>query len=249
MPGYLVHQDDVAASAAAGDTASERVTIDAASGCQHLEARVLTFAPGRSQPRRLEGREGAFYVAAGEGTLHLDGDAHALAPDTGVYLEPGEQFWVENPGAAELVLVGVDAPLQIADRARGERQVTVRLADQPPLPASGGRIFRYVVTPETGCRDFTQFVGEIPPGRAGDHSHTYDEIVFVLQGEGVLHLEGHEDAPLRAGSCMHLPPLQVHCLENTGDGVMRVLGVFHPAGDPASRAYEDTVSSGGGGER
>jgi mannose-6-phosphate isomerase-like protein (cupin superfamily) len=54
-------------------------------------------------------------------------------------------------------------------------------------------------------------------------------------GEGVLHLGGRA-TPIAPASCIHLPPLQEHCLENAGGGTMRVLGVFHPAGDPASRA-------------
>ena len=41
-----------------------------------------------------------------------------------------------------------------------------------------------------------------------------------------------------AGSCIHLPPLLLHSLENSGTSPMRVVAVFHPAGDPASRAYE-----------
>jgi mannose-6-phosphate isomerase-like protein (cupin superfamily) len=44
--------------------------------------------------------------------------------------------------------------------------------------------------------------------------------------------------PIEAGSCLHLPPLLEHALENEGDKPMRVLGIFHPSGDPASRAYE-----------
>jgi hypothetical protein len=35
----------------------------------------------------------------------------------------------------------------------------------------------------------------------------------------------------------------VHCIENTGPGVMRILGVFHPSGDPASRAYDAAPQS------
>ena len=81
------------------------------------------------------------------------------------------------------------------------------------------------------------FAGTIPPGRAPMHSHTYDEIVYVVEGEGVLHLGGN-DTPLGPGSCIYLPPLQEHCLENTGLTPMRVLGVFHPSGSPASKAYE-----------
>jgi quercetin dioxygenase-like cupin family protein len=113
----------------------------------------------------------------------------------------------------------------------------VRYGERPPLKAGADREFRYLVNQDLGCLDVTQFVGVIPPGRAPMHSHSYDEIVYVLDGEGTLHLGGRE-TPLRPGSAMHLPPLVEHCLENTGKGSMRVLGVFHPSGDPASRATE-----------
>ena len=39
----------------------------------------------------------------------------------------------------------------------------------------------------------------------------------------------------RPGSCVHLPPGQVHCLENTGTTTLWVLGVFHPGGSPAAK--------------
>jgi mannose-6-phosphate isomerase-like protein (cupin superfamily) len=91
------------------------------------------------------------------------------------------------------------------------------------------------VNQDAGCLDVTQFVGVIPPGRAPMHSHTYDEVVYVVEGEGVLHLGGR-DTPLAPGSCIHLPPFVMHCLENVGSVPMRVMGVFHPSGDPASRA-------------
>ena len=99
---------------------------------------------------------------------------------------------------------------------------------------------------EVGCPDVTQFVGVIPPGKAGMHSHTYDEVVYVVEGEGILHLGGRE-APLAPGTCIHLPPLEEHCLENTGATPMRVLGVFHPSGDPASRASEEAAAGNNGG--
>jgi mannose-6-phosphate isomerase-like protein (cupin superfamily) len=50
----------------------------------------------------------------------------------------------------------------------------------------------------------------------------------------VLHA-GPGDQPLAAGSCVHLPPGQPHCLENTGGATLRVLGVFHPGGSPAAK--------------
>jgi mannose-6-phosphate isomerase-like protein (cupin superfamily) len=194
---------------------------------------VLRFAPGRSDERDTGDRQELLFVASGWGTLQAAGDAHELAPDTGAFLVPGESWAVDNPGPDDLVLVSVTAPCEGQRRT----QVTVRYADRPALPATPNREFRLLVTEDLGCLEVTQFVGLIPPGRAPLHSHTYDEVVYVVEGEGVLHLGG-TDTPLAPGSCVHLPPLQEHCLENTGPTPMRVLGVFHPSGSPASKAYE-----------
>jgi quercetin dioxygenase-like cupin family protein len=84
----------------------------------------------------------------------------------------------------------------------------------------------------------TQFVGVIPPGRAPDHFHRYDEVVYVLEGSGTLHIGG-ETAELRPGASVHLPARLVHSLENAGDTEMLVLGVFRPAGSPAEAYYPD----------
>jgi mannose-6-phosphate isomerase-like protein (cupin superfamily) len=233
--GYVVDERAVAGSKRAGDTACVRVTIDGSSGCERLEQRVLRFDPGRSQLRRSADRQEVLYVAGGRGRLELDGTQHELEPDMGVFVAAGEQYVVENGGPEELVLVSVTAPQQHEPSPNGRR--TVRWADQPSLPASPNREFRFLVNMDAGCRDITQFVGVIPPGRAPMHSHTYDEVIYVVEGEGVLHLGGR-DTPIASGSCIHLPPRVKHCLENTGGIPMRVLGVFHPAGDPASRASE-----------
>ena len=53
--------------------------------------------------------------------------------------------------------------------------------------------------------------------------------------KGIAHIAGKQ-TPIGPGSCFHLPPEEVHCIENTGPAVMRIMGVFHPSGSPASRA-------------
>ena len=234
-PGYVVSETAVDERRDDGDTASVRTTIDSSAGCERLEQRVIRFAPGRSRPRRLGDRQEVLFVVSGEGDIVVGDGPHRLSPLTGVYVAAGEEYTVEVTGAEDLVVISVTAP-QEHDAPPLRR--TVRWADQPSLPASPNREFRYLVNQDAGCLDVTQFVGVIPPGRAGMHSHTYDEVVYVLEGEGVLHLDGSESKPLAPGSCIHLPPLREHSLENVGHTPMRVLGVFHPSGDPASRATE-----------
>jgi mannose-6-phosphate isomerase-like protein (cupin superfamily) len=228
--GYVVAEQDV--DVRGNGTAEERVTIDRSCGCERLEQRVMRFAPGRSEERETGQRQEVLYAASGRGTLQVGGDAHVLEAGTGAFLVPGDRYEIENPGPDNLVLVSVTAPCEGSRRSH----VTVRYADRPVLPATPNREFRFLVNEDAGCLDVTQFVGLIPPGRAAMHSHTYDEVVYVIEGEGVLHLGGRETA-LAPGSCIHLPPLEEHCLENTGPAPMRVLGVFHPSGDPGSKAY------------
>jgi mannose-6-phosphate isomerase-like protein (cupin superfamily) len=113
----------------------------------------------------------------------------------------------------------------------------VRLADRKALP-TGDRWYRVLVDDEVGSTQVTQFIGSIPPGRAPDHFHLYEEVLFILRGEGRM-WAGKTSSPVGAGSCVYLPKGQSHCVENTGAGELRLLGVFYPAGSPAVRYDAD----------
>ena len=236
MTGYVVHEGALEGDRRNGDTAARVVAIDSSNGSSVLELHLARYGPGRSSPHTLERVQEIMYTTAGSGSLTVAGESHELEPGTAVYLTAGETYEIDNAGSDDLVIVSATAP-QSADDVQAPTARTVRYDDQPTLPASGDREFRYLVTDEVGCRDATQFFGVIAPGRAPDHSHVYDEVIYVLEGEGVLH-GGEEDRPVTAGSCIHLPPFFVHSLENSGDSPMRIVATFHPSGDPASRAYE-----------
>jgi mannose-6-phosphate isomerase-like protein (cupin superfamily) len=208
------------------------VTFDQSSGSEALEQRVLRFDPGVSGEYGPDEREEALFVLDGRGRLLLDGVSQELEPESAVAIGPGTRYLVENTGAEELAVVSVLVP----SAGGGSRGGTVRrLADQAARDATSDREFRIVLEPECGLSGATQFVGYIPTKRAPEHYHLYDEVIYVLDGQGVLHI-GDEHTPIGTGSCIHLTPELRHCLENTGGGEMHVLGVFRPAGDP-SEAY------------
>ena len=235
---FVVAEVDVEGRRAEGDTALDKVVLGAHTGSKLLEQHVTRFAPGRSLPRGREDRDELLFVASGSGTLELEGESYELEPDTAAYVRAGEAYTVDNGGSEELLLVSTTVPVEQVYRS--PREVIVRFADRLELRADAKRTFRYLVNQDAGCMDATQFLGIVEPCRAPDHSHTYDEVVYVLEGQGVLHL-GSEETKLSPGSCIHLPPLVLHSLENAGSMPMRVLGVFHPSGDPASRAVETSA--------
>jgi mannose-6-phosphate isomerase-like protein (cupin superfamily) len=189
-----------------------------------FQQRLLRF-DGAGDEHRDDERDEVLYVLEGSAVATVGGEKQELEPGTGVFVARGTPWQVESAEGLELLSVLIEEPLPAtashAVIAGGERGT-----------ATAGREFTLLAHPENGCESVTQFRGYIPVGRAPDHFHRYDEVVYVLAGEG-------ESAALRAGSCIHLPARLIHCLENSGPGEMQVLGVFRPAGSPAEAYYPD----------
>jgi mannose-6-phosphate isomerase-like protein (cupin superfamily) len=231
---YWMTRASVEPGPVAGDTVGVLPLFDDVSGCEKFAQRILQFAPGRSRERSEPVDDEVLYVLEGEGALVADGSRLPVRAGVGVFLPRGASWSVEGGGALELLSVLVHAP----EPASGAAPALVDLAAEERRSATAERQFTLGVTPEVGCASVTQFIGFVPPGRAPDHFHRYDEVIYVLEGEGVLHVGG-EEAPLGPGACVHLPARLVHCLENTGERELRLLGVFRPAGSPAEAYYPD----------
>ena len=201
--------------------------IGKASGADAISLRILEFGPGTAPELHNRECDEVLYLLEGSCTVVIDGDAYELGPDTGVYLQPGQTLRVENSDVVRFV--SSQCPAETS-AARGQPASVVRLSDQRAMP-TGDRWYRVLIDEQV-----TQFVGSIPPGRAPDHFHEYEEVLFILRGEGRM-WAGDSHTPIGPGSCVYLPRRQVHCVENTGAGELRLLGVFYPAGSPAVR-YE-----------
>ncbi len=233
----------------AAGTVREWRHVGRATGARDISLRILELAPGRSPALANETCEEVLYVLSGRGRVVLNGRGHGVAAGTGIFVAPGVAFLADNPGPGPLVLAssrcpdpggtGPDwlegLPAAVGDGRGGGGQAEppplVRLKDVP-AEATGDRWYKVLVDRRLGCRQVTQFVGAIPPGRSPEHFHEYEEVLCILAGEGRM-WAGAVSAPVAPGSCIYLPRRQVHCLENTGRGELRVLGVFYPSGSPA----------------
>ena len=234
--GALVQADEVPAEHRAPG-ASTRNLLATGSAGPHLARRLVDVATCAC----FDGVAGScgelWFVIAGAGRLEVaDQPGLPAIADRALWIPPGAQYQLRADGPADLHIDAVRLPAADAGagpRARAGPALACDLGDCE-AETTGDRRFRVLFGPGRGCEVATQFVGEIPPGRAPEHSHPYDELVLVLAGQGVLHT-GLGDHAIRAGSCAHLPPGQPHCLENTGSAMLRVLGVFHPADSPAAK--------------
>ncbi|MGH2507264.1 MAG: cupin domain-containing protein [Ktedonobacteraceae bacterium] len=242
--GYVITAEQRLRQTELESGVSWRVAIDRSVGCQNLEQRIFCYGPGSKLEMAHEGSEDIMYVVAGQGRATIDGNVYLLKPGFGLLAPPASYYSIENRGEQDLLLISVLSP-QPGQPAPGAaecevallREHTVDEAEQETLPA-GDRWFKLLVNPRMGCQNVTQFVGFIPHGRAPFHTHTYEEVIYIIEGAGVVHI-GAGDFPIKAGSSVYLPPLLPHCIENTGNAPIRLLGVFCPAGDPSSKASEE----------
>ena len=224
----------------ASDALAVRAVIDDSVGCAEFSLRLLRAEPGARATGGTGAAEELLFVLSGRGRLIAADGEHDLEPEAGALLREGERYELANEGPEDLLIVAVALHEPLPGEAASKTPLSPlsRLADQAPQSATGDRQFRIVFDPGNGCPSATQFVGYIPVGAAPPHYHLYDEVIYVLEGDGVMHMNA-EQAPLQAGSCIHLPARKVHTLANSGPGTMRVLGVFRPAGSPAAAFYPD----------
>lgn len=221
--------------------------IGRANGASAISLRTMEFAPGLSSGFRNHECDEILYVLQGAAIILIDGWSYPVQPETGVYLRPGAILTVDNPGPEPLVLISSQCPEPVAaldplpaftspqspETSPPRRSPIVRLADRKAVPTAD-RWYRVLVDDEVDSTQATQFVGSIPPGRAPNHFHNYEEVLFILRGVGRM-WTAETHTPIATGSCIYLPKGQVHCVENTGDDELRLLGVFYPAGSPSVR--------------
>jgi len=200
-------------------------------GATAISLRVLELPAGERATLRNDASDEVLYVLSGSGSAN----DFLLTPDTGLYLPPATSL--EIAATEGLTLVSSRCPDDAAalDGYEPGHGAPFAVAMQErPVQRTGDRWYREVINEDAGSTQVTQFVGGIPPGRAPDHFHLYEEVIVILDGIGEM-WAGTSHTPIATGSCIFLPHGQVHCVENRGVGEMRLLGVFYPAGSPAVR--------------
>jgi len=228
-------------------TWTERKVISRANGATRITQTVNVYAPGLSPSLVNPNAEEALYVSGGSGVCHIHGSLLSLRAGCAVFVPPGVVYKIENPGPQALSIVSACCPedpgrrvveqLPEQPKPMAHPKLMVHEDEREAIRAGEDRIFRYLVHADLGCRQITQFAGWIPPSKAPFHYHSYEEAIFILEGSGVVHVDG-EDCEFHAGASIYFPIGARHCVENPGHATIKLLGAFYPSGSPGA-AYED----------
>ncbi|MBX3280677.1 MAG: cupin domain-containing protein [Acidobacteria bacterium] len=218
-----------------------RRPVSRCAGAVHIAQTISVYARGQSPARVNPHGDEVQYVAAGNGWVRINGARYELSAGTAFYVPAGEVCIIGNDSDEELRIVSVACPEDDESHtvddlvpAAGTGDLARRTMDERSARAipAGEREFKLLIDRSFGCERVTQFIGVIPQSRAAQHRHTYEEAIYILEGEGVFRA-GDESCEFRPGASIYLPIGAGHCLENPHRKPVRLLGVFYPSGSPA----------------
>ena len=203
----------------------------------------LRLVPGAALTIGDPERDSLSFVFTGSGSLTLDNGSWPLAAGAAALVLAGEEAELQADDAGLGVVCATVGPDCDGHAPMGARETVARLDRAGSEKATGARSFQILFGPRNGSTRATLFAGFIPPGKAPWHYHLYDEIVWVPEGPGRLHI-GDTTEELGPGSAFRLRPRQVHIVENLSlVDEMTVIGIFTPAGSPSAAYLMPDVSA------
>ena len=215
--------------------------IDTRDGAHCLSLCYLEADHGVPAIMAFPGSHVALFVLNGSGRITISGKEFPVSAEQGVYVGAGESFAIEpGVGSAAMQLTATLCPQstaptwphEMSDEFNDAVRDRVFAVDPARREAMADRFYQVLIDDFTGAADMTQFLGEVPRSRAAAHRHLYEETITILSGSGWLWTESAR-AAVKPGDVIFLPRQQLHSLECTSDGGMRLVGVFFPAGSPA----------------
>jgi quercetin dioxygenase-like cupin family protein len=93
-----------------------------------------------------------------------------------------------------------------------------------------GRCTRVIVGPDAPAEAENFVMGHVTVFAGGsipEHAHEQEEVYFIVDGQGVLVVDGEEQA-VRPGSYVYIRPNQTHLLKNAASGELKLLFCYSP---------------------
>lgn len=93
----------------------------------------------------------------------------------------------------------------------------------------GARVERLVHPVTVGSDRVGLSVCVMEPGEViKRHRHSYEEAYFVVEGRGLMYLEGEGDIELFPGRSVYIASMHIHGQRNTSDEVLKIVCALAP---------------------
>jgi quercetin dioxygenase-like cupin family protein len=108
-----------------------------------------------------------------------------------------------------------------------EKELKRHVFESPEVKDAAMKV---LISPENGWQDHVMRIVELEEaGYTPRHIHDWPHINYVVEGRGVLHLDGR-DTVVEAGSFAYLPAGSLHQFKNDGQGPFRFICIVPKEG-------------------
>ncbi|WFN33710.1 cupin domain-containing protein [Methanogenium sp. S4BF] len=99
-------------------------------------------------------------------------------------------------------------------------------AEEIKKPGFSNIMARFLLTAADDSPQSALWLLEFGPGGSTNwHRHQEEQILYLLEGEGVVVGDDKTETPVRAGDVIYTLPCENHLFMNTGKGTLKMLGV------------------------
>lgn len=99
------------------------------------------------------------------------------------------------------------------------------------IPGASGAMKKVLISPSEGWEGYVMRVFDLNKGgNTPKHTHDWPHINYILEGKGILYLDGTE-YEIEAGSFAYIPSGKEHNFINTGDGKLSLICIVPEEGD------------------
>jgi len=221
-----------------------KTIIDSKSGCKNLIQSILYLKDDSIIFTKTEKSQKIAYILSGKISLITEQINNKLILESGTafLIDQNIKLEIKNLATDYSSILIIQSPqfenqnLKEADIRNPSQLIPfVNKKDQSPLPAGKDRYFKLLIDPKFGSKYVTQFLGYIKKVKAPFHEHTYEEVIYIIKGEGIVHYDDKKTI-IKEGNSVYLPPGTMHRLENKNSKIeLELIGVFCPAGSPADK--------------
>jgi len=229
-----------------GERVRARVLLDADNTANRAASMaLLSLEPGAELALGQGESAELWYVLEGGGSIAgRGGRAVEVGAGAAVYAKAGERYaFTSTAPTRVLALYAPGGPEQWlenkalrggANQLRTRRAPRVRsIAEAAALPIGGGGGEVSILFDAVATGDRAAYIGRLtarPGMRVPPHTHpTSTELLYVLQGEGVMTVAGN-DYPVRARTAVQIPPGVEHAVRITSSEPLIAVQFYTPSG-------------------
>lgn len=105
----------------------------------------------------------------------------------------------------------------------------VRIQEGVDFTGIGGLAKRLIHPKTVGSKNLGMSIIYLNPGEeVREHTHPWEEAYFIIQGEGLMYLEGEGDIELEKNLSIYVPGDAAHSQKNTGNEPLIIICSFSP---------------------